>query len=419
MSTRAEEFDLEPLHTLDYPELGTGPVSVEAYVSPEYFRDECAAVFAPAWLLACHTSDIPNAGDYVIKNVAPLNASIIIVRGRDDVVRGFHNVCRHRGNQLIHGPCKGRADNGFVCGFHSWTYGLDGRLRGVPDSSRFFNLDKSSLGLVQVAVETLNDWVFFKASEHPKQDLSDYLGKMGDALSRYDFSKWRVLAEWSCTIDANWKVCLDAFQEGYHVGSIHKYTAPSLFTGPKNPFTRHTYAGLYGPHRQLTVPMNPDFVPSATEAVVRKLLSSTGDSAQSQSLPSGLNPGGKPNFGFDINAVFPSSLIDPSVGGGFTLEFMPESVSRTHWTVRFYQNQATRWSQRIGQELISLQLREALLEDLTTLEATQRGLQSKAIKEVIFSDQEIALRHSHHITDSLVRQYRDALKSTSKTVRQN
>src|SRR6266850_8115313 len=98
MSTQVESLDQDQLSTPDYPELGTGPIPVDPYVSPEYFHDEIRAVFAPSWMLACLESDIPAPGDYIVKSVPALKASILIVRRQDGAIRGFHNACRHRGN---------------------------------------------------------------------------------------------------------------------------------------------------------------------------------------------------------------------------------------------------------------------------------------------------------------------------------
>src|SRR5258708_37710094 len=111
MFAEAETIEMEkaPLRTPKYRELGTGPLSVEPYVSPSYFEREREAVFRNAWMLACHESELASPEDFVVKNVGVLRASIIVVKGKDGVIRGFHNVCRHRGNQLVTGPCRGHA----------------------------------------------------------------------------------------------------------------------------------------------------------------------------------------------------------------------------------------------------------------------------------------------------------------------
>ena len=86
--------------------------------------------------------DIPNAGDYFVKNIDILGTSLLIVRGEDGKVRGFHNTCCHRGNRVAVGNGNGKF---FDCGFHGWTYDNQGQLVNVPDEELYFNLDKSAL----------------------------------------------------------------------------------------------------------------------------------------------------------------------------------------------------------------------------------------------------------------------------------
>lgn len=401
-----ETTDLyDHFYTKDHPELGTGPVSVEPYVSAEYFEIEREKIFQNAWMMVCHEGEIPNPGDYIVKKIAVIKTSIIIVRGRDGVVRGFHNTCCHRGNQIFYGDERGCTD-AFVCKFHGWSYNLEGNLRGVPERERFFDLDRDKLGLTPVGVEVWKGFVFFHPKAEPAETLVEYLGTLGQSLDAYPFEKLHLAADWSCDVNVNWKVFVDAFQEGYHVAFIHKNVAPSLFNGDNNPYCRLTSYKLHGKHRSMTTPKNSEFVPSATEALAFQFsntLSQKTEASLGQELWPGLNPGGNPDFGFDINVIFPINFIDISQGWCFTYEFWPLAVDKTHWVARFYATEPQSCSQRIGQELSIVQLREALLEDLNTVEAVQRGLTSGAIKELQFSDQELALRHQHHVVESIVR----------------
>src|SRR5262245_7092238 len=94
--------------TLGYPELGTEPVAVEPFVSPEYFALEREKVFRNSWLNVGVTREIPNPGDYIVREIEITKTSLIIVRGRDNVIRGLTNVCKHRGNKLAQ-ACNGTA----------------------------------------------------------------------------------------------------------------------------------------------------------------------------------------------------------------------------------------------------------------------------------------------------------------------
>src|SRR4051812_27756156 len=92
--------DKQP-HTEAYPFLGTGPVSTEPYTSPEFFELEKERIYRREWLNLARDEELPNPGDFVVREIEPANASIILVRGEDRQVRAFHNICSHRGNKLV------------------------------------------------------------------------------------------------------------------------------------------------------------------------------------------------------------------------------------------------------------------------------------------------------------------------------
>jgi phenylpropionate dioxygenase-like ring-hydroxylating dioxygenase large terminal subunit len=389
---------LDRLYGADHPELGSGPLSIEPYVSPMYFDLERRRIFNDAWLLACHESDIPNPGDYVIKAVALFRTSILIVRGADSRVRAFHNVCQHRGNKIICENGYGNAPALF-CKFHGWTYALDGRLRGVPELDRFQTLDKQQRGLKPFSMQIWKGFVFVNASTTPSKTLREYLGTLGDALDDYPFESMRPLAHHSATVRANWKVSINAFQEAYHVPTIHAISAPTLF------INRLVHFRFHGPHRAMTLPISADFKPKPLEILSSQLASGMSQNAVDPSKAArfpGTNPHNIANFSFDINVVFPSSFIDVGEGYFFTYEFWPIDVNETLFIMRTYATPAKTWSQRLGQELSIIFLREGVSEDLSTLESTQEGLESGALESMILSDQEIAIRHQHHIVEQYV-----------------
>ena len=120
-----------------YPDVGTGPVSTEPHISPAFFDLERERIFKRHWLNMGRVEEIPNSGDYFVRELVICNLSILVVRGNDSVVRAFHNVCPHRGNTLVlneRGRCPGR----FGCGFHSWAFTTEGKLAFVPDEENFF-----------------------------------------------------------------------------------------------------------------------------------------------------------------------------------------------------------------------------------------------------------------------------------------
>lgn len=113
------------------------PVSLEPNISPEYFERERDVIFRHAWLNVGRTHDIPNIGDYLVKEMHILRTSVLVVRGRDGQIRAFHNMCRHRGNKLCATGSESGNARGFSCAFHGWTYDPEGQLVIVPDEDQF------------------------------------------------------------------------------------------------------------------------------------------------------------------------------------------------------------------------------------------------------------------------------------------
>jgi phenylpropionate dioxygenase-like ring-hydroxylating dioxygenase large terminal subunit len=101
--------------TTQYPEPGTDPIPIVHCISPEYFAREREAIFRRVWLNIGREEEIPHRGDFFVKEGELCNSSVLVVRGKDNVIRAFHNMCSHRGNKVVR-ACNGRT-GGFICGF--------------------------------------------------------------------------------------------------------------------------------------------------------------------------------------------------------------------------------------------------------------------------------------------------------------
>ncbi|MGH8674813.1 MAG: aromatic ring-hydroxylating oxygenase subunit alpha [Burkholderiales bacterium] len=160
----------------------------------------------------CPSAALPEAGSYVARRAA--GTPIAAVRGRDGVVRAFRNVCRHRGMEVVAGSGCAKV---FVCGYHGWAYGLDGALQHVPHSHGFPGLDKNSYGLVPVSAVERHGLVFVnqqgRVDESALADLPPLLA--GDQ---------RLLSVNERDTEANWKIVLEGFIEGYHIRTTHSET---------------------------------------------------------------------------------------------------------------------------------------------------------------------------------------------------
>src|SRR4051812_41951409 len=115
-------------------------IPIAERVTPDFFAEEQERIFRKAWLVVASAAELSEKGSYLVTDVPPLKASLLIVRGDDDQVRVFHNVCRHRGDKLVRtdGGCR----KAFTCGFHAWTFSNTGKLIGVTDAGQFNDLDR-------------------------------------------------------------------------------------------------------------------------------------------------------------------------------------------------------------------------------------------------------------------------------------
>lgn len=192
------------------------------YHESELYQAEIDAVWRRGWLFAGHSCQIPNPGDYVVYDVD--TESVIIVRHEDGTIGAMYNVCRHRGSLVAAQPCgHGKA---FVCPYHQWTYGLDGRLiaaRNMPA-----DLDRSGLGLKAVHAREIEGLIFVCLTEVPP-DLDAAAHLMVPMARPQGFRRARIAKTIDYEIRANWKLVWENNRECYHCDACHPQYARANF----------------------------------------------------------------------------------------------------------------------------------------------------------------------------------------------
>ena len=185
------------------------------YKHPDIYKKEIEAIFNKHWVLAGHTSQIPNAGDYFLFEFA--DESIIITRTKENTVKALLNVCRHRGSQVCLEK-KGNA-KAFTCPYHAWSYDLDGQLI----AARYMNddFDKNKNNLHQAHVELVGGLIFISLSETPLS-LSQMQDDLKDVFDQYGFNNMKLAIQKTYPINANWKLANENYQECYHCAPSHK-----------------------------------------------------------------------------------------------------------------------------------------------------------------------------------------------------
>jgi choline monooxygenase len=199
------------------------------YVDPAVLRLEQDRIFAHSWQYATHLDRVAEPGQVTTADAGAL--PVVLARAGDGELRGFVNVCRHRGHVLCDGDSRRET---IQCPYHAWTYALDGSLRNAPRADREPGFEKESLGLVPVAVGTWGPFVFVNrdAAAEPLQaslgDLPQVLAEGGVHVDELRFHVRAEPDEYAC----NWKVCVENFLECYHCAVAHPSLAKAIDVSP-------------------------------------------------------------------------------------------------------------------------------------------------------------------------------------------
>jgi len=195
-----------------------------AYTDPAAFAREQAMIFERLWFCAARSAEIVQPGSFRVVQVG--QEAVLIIRGHDGALRAFLNVCRHRGSRLCTEE-SGQLRRNLRCGYHAWTYDLDGRLVAAPNLAKMADVDRDAYGLIRVG---LREWLGYAwvcvADEPPSFEdtvIADVTGRLGDpaAIGRYRIEELAVGKRITYQVAANWKLIIENFMECYHCATIH------------------------------------------------------------------------------------------------------------------------------------------------------------------------------------------------------
>lgn len=391
MNTLRVPFEPVSQDAVDW--LGTEPIPAKAYYDPGYFELERKAVFQRSWLQIGHVCELPSPGSFIRREVEVANASVLIVRGRDGEIRAFHNVCTHRGTELVAAQSGRRST--FSCPYHRWTFGTDGALLSAPDFDQF-HLAKADCGLPRIALDVCAGLLFISFSESPKP-LREWLGDLTERLEALPVARATTFTEYVYEIDANWKLTYDNFQENYHLRFIHPRSA-GAGTGADNPFGYPVRFGFHGPHRTQTIWSNPTPPkPPYTLALAYGLAAACAreDGVLASSAAK------------DYFALFPNFFILGSPVQHFSHVVMPISATRSRGVIRLYWiGEDETASERFAREYLMAAARDVHAEDRDVIVAGQKGLSSGALKHIHFQTQEVLCRHLYKTIDRTIEAYK-------------
>lgn len=400
--------------------LDTGPVSFSDCFDPEFYELEKEAVFRRSWLHMGRMWDLPRPGSYFTKELPFLNTSVLVVRGLDDQIRAFHNVCSHRGNKLMWDDYPSKESKGrcrqIACKYHGWRYDLDGRINYVHNAPEFFDLEVEELALPKIHCDVWAGFVFVCLDREPRQTLREFLGEDLWKLDSYPFGAMsqRYLIE--SDVKANWKLFMDAFQELYHVPYVHgKMFNPGLpATGiDKVPFMVPAFS-VHGKHRLFTSggPFANRKVRSGrpTEEIFQGDFFGPFEAEDVGPIGDGANPSGVDPWGLDSWQIYPNLVVITWCKNWFTTyEYWPTSATTHRFILTSGFPPPKNASHKMAQYHSFATTKDFTMMDANTLEATQQGIESRCRDAFHLCDQEVAIRHLHHVVQADIEAYKREL----------
>lgn len=188
-----------------------------AYVSQAFYDIEVEKVFKPGWVCVGHVSQVAGPGDYFTLDL--FNEMLVVVRGRDDVVRTMSRICLHRWAPLVTGAGTAKT---LSCPFHKWGFDLEGRLMGAPLMDRV-SFDPGSCRLPQFRTAISDGFIYVNLSGDA-EDLSETLSGFSKQVAKYDLANLIVAAQLDYDCKFNWKIMVETFMECYHHIAAHPET---------------------------------------------------------------------------------------------------------------------------------------------------------------------------------------------------
>ena len=217
----AEPLDvLNPDHyaAVRQPPETAAPLPNWCYTSQSWYQAEVEQIFMKGWNYVGHASQLPDPGDYFTLDIT--GAPVILVRGEDGHIRGFHNSCRHRGSRIAWGDgnCKT-----FTCPYHTWTYATDGRLIATPLIEEDEHLRHDDLPLLPVRTESWAGFLFVTFNDNAGP-LADWLGDLPANCAAYDPENLVCTRRVTWDVKANWKLHFENFNDSLHIPFVHGST---------------------------------------------------------------------------------------------------------------------------------------------------------------------------------------------------
>jgi Rieske 2Fe-2S family protein len=189
------------------------------YYDDKHHQRELEAIWYRDWVCVGRAEEIPNAGDFLVRTIG--NQSLIVTRDSDDVIRVFHNTCRHRGTVICTNETGHFANGRIICPYHTWTYSLAGELVATPVRIESDDFRMSDYSLYDVHVDHWGGFIFVNLSDEPNKSLKDFMEGEDDGLANWPLEEMVSVHQESIPLKCNWKLFWENYSECYHCPRHH------------------------------------------------------------------------------------------------------------------------------------------------------------------------------------------------------
>ncbi|MBF89185.1 MAG: (2Fe-2S)-binding protein [Candidatus Marinimicrobia bacterium] len=221
---------------------GANSLDRDYYINPEILNNEYENIFLKNWVCAGRTSELINQGKFKVMNLG--SESAIILRYSKNELKAFTNICRHRGTRICE-KNKGKFSNAIQCGYHGWTYSLDGKLIGAPHMDSIENFDKNDYPLFPIGIAEWEGFIFINFNDNP-ESFEKSFSPIFNKFTNWNLSQLFSLETKTYKVKANWKLIIQNYSECYHCPIIHpELSSITPYLSGRNDLFEGSFLGGY------------------------------------------------------------------------------------------------------------------------------------------------------------------------------
>ena len=213
------------------------------YIDSNIIQKEYDNIFLNNWICAGRSSELSEPGYYKVINIG--TESSILLRNKNGDIKAFVNVCRHRGTRICN-DSSGKFSQSIQCGYHGWTYGLNGELVGAPHMEKVEGFKKLDYPLHPIAVSEWEGFIFINYSREP-ENFDKIFSPLIDRFKDWTIDKLATVETKQYTVLGNWKLVIQNYCECYHCPILHPdLAAITPYLGGQNGSKTLVYADKFG-----------------------------------------------------------------------------------------------------------------------------------------------------------------------------